>query len=337
MYVLHVGKTSIWLVTVAAIGFGALGGCDRKGDASTQSDSAAAHGGNGPYSVVCTVGMIADLAQAIAGAHATVEAIIGPSVDPHLYQASRRDIVKLNQAEIVFYNGLMLEGKMEDILAKAGGTPVAGQIDATSLLAPADAPGHFDPHVWMDVTLWKDAARVIAQRLSEHDAAHAADYQKNLDTLLPQLDQLNAYAETCIATIPKDSRVLITAHDAFGYFGEAYDIEVRGIQGISTESEAGVRDINALVDLIVSRKIRAVFVESSVSQKNVTALVEGARARDHTLAIGGTLYSDAMGAPGTYEGTYVGMIDHNVTTITRALGGVAPERGMNGKLKSDTR
>ncbi len=319
------------LVALIAVA-GLLAGCE-KGDQPNQSDKPIDNkDGTSRYTIVCTVGMVADLAREIAGDRATVESIIGASVDPHLYQASRGDIVKLNEADVVFYNGLLLEGKMEDILEKCGGVAVAAKIDEAKLIAPPDTPGHFDPHVWMDVPLWQEAAREIAAHLSKYDAAHADEYSANLETLIPKLDRLHAYAQKCIATIPKDSRVLVTAHDAFEYFGRAYDIEVRGIQGISTESEAGVRDINALVDLLVKRKIRAVFVESSVSEKNVRALVEGAAARQHELSIGGTLFSDAMGAPGTYEGTYTGMIDHNVTTITRALGGDAPAGGMDGKL-----
>jgi len=311
-----------------------VGGCD-KGKQPAPDDASNTKAADGRYKIVCTVGMVADLAREIAGDRATVDSIIGASVDPHLYQASRGDIVKLNEADVVFYNGLLLEGKMEDILQKCGGVAVTAEIDQAKLIAPPDTPGHFDPHVWMDVTLWQQAARAIAAYLSKYDAAHAADYQDNLETLLPKLDRLHDYAQECIATIPIDSRVLVTAHDAFEYFGRAYDIEVRGIQGISTESEAGVRDINALVDLLVKRQIRAVFVESSVSEKNVTALVEGAASRKHVLNIGGTLFSDAMGSPGTYEGTYIGMIDHNVTTIARALGGEAPAGGMNGNLTTE--
>jgi len=319
------------LVALMAVA-GLLGGCE-KGNQPSQPDAPTdKNDGTNRYTIVCTVGMVADLTREIAGDRATVESIIGASVDPHLYQASRGDIVKLNEADVVFYNGLLLEGKMEDILEKCGGVAVAATIDVSKLIAPPETPGHYDPHVWMDVPLWQEAAREIAAHLSEYDAAHADEYATNLDALLPDLDRLHAYAQKCIATIPKNSRVLVTAHDAFEYFGRAYDIEVRGIQGISTESEAGVRDINALVDLLVERKIRAVFVESSVSEKNVKALVEGAAARRHELSIGGTLFSDAMGTPGTYEGTYMGMIDHNVTTITRALGGEAPAGGIDGKL-----
>jgi manganese/zinc/iron transport system substrate-binding protein len=184
----------------------------------------------------------------------------------------------------------------------------------------------------MDVTGWMAAVKVVARSLGEVDPANAAYFQQNAERYNAQLAKLDDYAKQALASIPKERRVLITAHDAFNYFGRAYEIEVRGIQGISTESEAGVVDINKLVDLLVERKIPAIFVESSVSDRNIKALVEGSNSRGHAVRIGGQLFSDAMGKPGTYEGTYVGMIDHNVTTIARALGGQAPERGFNGKL-----
>jgi manganese/zinc/iron transport system substrate-binding protein len=193
--------------------------------------------------------------------------------------------------------------------------------------------GHYDPHVWMDVSAWMKAVEVVARSLGEFDPAHAADYTANAEALNKRLAELDAYARKVIGSIPREQRILVTAHDAFNYFGRKYGIEVRGIQGISTESEAGLQDINRLVDLIVAKKLPAVFVETSVSDKNVRSLVEGAASKGWTVRIGGSLFSDAMGAPGTYEGTYIGMIDHNVTTIARALGGEAPARGMSGGLQ----
>jgi manganese/zinc/iron transport system substrate-binding protein len=186
----------------------------------------------------------------------------------------------------------------------------------------------------MDVAGWSQAVEVVARSLGDVDPAHATAYQVNADAYLVELAKLDAYGRTALATIPPEHRVLITAHDAFNYFGRAYGIEVRGIQGISTESEAGVADINRLVDFLVEKKVPAIFVESSVSDKNIRALIEGCNSRGHVVRIGGELYSDAMGAGGTYEGTYLGMLDHNITTITRALGGEAPERGLNGRLRA---
>jgi manganese/zinc/iron transport system substrate-binding protein len=289
------------------------------------------------YTIVTTCGMVTDIVREVAGNKAKVAGLMGEGVDPHLYKPTRDDVAKLLQADVVFYSGLMLEGRMTDTFLKVSrkGTPVFAVtelLDEKFLLEPPEFAGHTDPHVWMDVKGWMDAVKVVARSLGEVDAGNAAYYQQNADRYVAQLAKLNDYAKQALASIPKERRVLITAHDAFNYFGRAYDIDVRGIQGISTESEAGVADINKLVDFIVIKKIPAIFVESSVSDKNIRALVEGSKSRGHDVRIGGQLFSDAMGRPGTYEGTYIGMIDHNVTTITRALGGQAPERGLNGKL-----
>jgi manganese/zinc/iron transport system substrate-binding protein len=289
------------------------------------------------YTIVTTCGMVTDIVREVAGNKAKVVGLMGEGVDPHLYKPTRDDVAKILQADVLFYSGLMLEGRMTDTFLKVArkGTPVFAVtelLDEKFLLEPEEFAGHTDPHVWMDVAGWSAAVKVVARSLSEVDAANAAYYQQNSERYLAELAKLDAYAKQALATIPKDFRVLITAHDAFNYFGRAYGIEVRGIQGISTESEAGVADINKLVDFLVARKIPAIFVESSVSDKNIKALIEGCKSRGHAVRIGGQLFSDAMGKPGTYEGTYIGMIDHNVTTIARALGGQAPERGLNGKL-----
>jgi manganese/zinc/iron transport system substrate-binding protein len=281
--------------------------------------------------------MVADIVQQVAGERAEVTNIIGEGVDPHLYKPTRGDVARLLRADVVFYSGLLLEGKMSDALIRVAskGKPVYAVtelIDEAFLLEPEAFAGHADPHVWMDVRGWMKAVEAVARALAEYDAAYADHYAENARSYLQKLETLDAYARTSLASVPAGSRVLVTAHDAFNYFGRAYDIEVIGIQGISTESEAGLEDINEIVDTLVRRDVRAVFVETSVADKNVKALIEGATARDHAVRIGGALYSDAMGAPGSYEGTYIGMIDHNVTTIARALGGEAPPRGMQGML-----
>lgn len=289
-----------------------------------------------PYKVVGTTGMVTDILRNLAGDRAIVEGIIGEGIDPHLYQATRSDIARLLKADMIFYSGLLLEGKMADALVKVGRTrpvfAVTELIDEATLLQPDEFAGHHDPHVWMDPALWRGCAEMVAKTLAEFDPAGASVYRDNFATYGKSLEELDAYARRVLATIPEKRRILITAHDAFNYLGRAYRIDVRGIQGISTESEAGIADVNKLVDLLVSQKIGAVFVETSVSDKTVRSLIEGAAAQNHRVVIGGNLFSDAMGKPGTYEGTYVGMIDHNVTTIARALGGTAPERGMSGKL-----
>ncbi|MFQ5491235.1 MAG: metal ABC transporter solute-binding protein, Zn/Mn family [Phycisphaerae bacterium] len=295
-----------------------------------------------PYAVTCTTGMVADIVRQVAGDQAKVAGIIGEGVDPHLYQATRSDIALLLRADIVFYSGLMLEGKMADSLIKVARKravfAVTELVDESLLLEPPEFKGHYDPHLWMDPGLWKKASEMVAVTLAEEfDPSMADTYRANYQAYASQLDALDGYARKVLATIPQQKRVLVTAHDAFNYLARAYGLEVRGIQGISTESEAGIEDINRLVNLLVERKIAAVFVETSVSQKNVRSLIEGARSRGHQVVIGGLLFSDAMGKPGTYEGTYIGMIDHNVTTIARALGGQAPKGGMQGRLSLSER
>lgn len=327
---------SFLAVVIAAI---PLVGCGPQVDSSDTDASYTAE----PYTVVCTVGMITDIVRNVAGDYAQVEGIIGEGVDPHLYKPTRSDVVTLSSADVVFYNGLMLEGKMTDVLVRvaSSGKPVKAVTEAILagpdyLMEKDDGSEHTDPHVWMDVRGWIQAVPVIAEALASFDPKHADVYAINAALYMKQLEGLDAYAQKSIASIPESQRVLVTAHDAFNYLGRATGLTVRGIQGVSTESEAGVRDLEELVDYIVAQKIPAVFVETSVADKNVRALVEGANARGHAVQIGGALFSDAMGQPGTYEGTYIGMIDHNITTITRALGGDAPEAGMQGKLTGVT-
>ena len=321
----------------------ALAACDAStADGNRPADGSHSTGKGGaadnrPHNVVVTTAMIGDIVRHVAGDRADVHVLMGPGVDPHLYRPTRGDIESMLGADLVFYNGLNLEGKMGDAFVKAarGGRrvfAVTELIEESYLLSPEAFAGHDDPHVWMDPGGWRRATEVVVKALVEFDSAHAADFESRGKAYLQQLDDLDDYARQCISSIPQSQRVLVTAHDAFNYFARAYRIEVRGIQGISTESEAGLQQVEQLVSMLVSRRIPAVFTESSVSDKNVKALVEGASAKGHAVKIGGELFSDAMGAPGTYEGTYVGMIDHNVTVITRALRGSAPERGMSGKL-----
>ena len=298
-------------------------------------DSPAARTADGPFGIVATTGMIGDVAAQIAGDRAKVQTLIGEGVDPHLYKPAAMDVRMLQGADMVFYNGLMLEGKMSDVLGRLGqsGKRLYAVSDGMEGYVMTSANGHHDPHIWMDVAGWTQAARVITTRLREFDPPHADAYAQRSAAYIKELEKLDAYARTSLTSIPEPQRVLVTAHDAFSYMARAYVLQVRGIQGISTESEAGLKDIETLVRFLVDRKIPAVFVETSVSRKNIQALIEGASAAGHEVRIGGTLFSDAMGAAGSYEGTYIGMIDHNVTTITRALGGTAPEKGLNGKLK----
>lgn len=303
--------------------------CDR-----TQADP---QGPDRKLKVVCTIGMIGDVARSVAGDRADVVTLMGAGVDPHLYKPTRSDMAELMSADVIFYNGLLLEGKMTDAFIRAATAgrrvfAVTEELDEQYLLEPEELAGHYDPHVWMDPRAWARAVDVIERRLIEIDPPGATTYSDNASHYRQTLLRLDQYADNVLSSVPIERRVLVTAHDAFNYFGRRYAYEVVGIQGISTESEAGIQDIERIVGLIVERGIPAVFVESTVAERNVRALISGAAARGHHVVIGGTLFSDAMGTEGTYEGTYVGMIDHNVTIIARSLGGEAPERGMDGRL-----
>ncbi|MBA4493334.1 metal ABC transporter solute-binding protein, Zn/Mn family [Paenactinomyces guangxiensis] len=275
----------------------------------------------GPLQVTTTTGMIADLVENVGGKHVQVTGLMGPGVDPHLYKASQGDIEKLDEADVIFYNGLHLEGKMTDIFTKMAHSkpviPVAEKIDEKLLLETAD--GQNDPHIWFDVQLWMKATERVKEGLIEIDPAHKKDYEQQAAAYLKKLAELDQYAKQQLNTIPKERRVLVTAHDAFSYFGRAYEIEVVGLQGISTASEYGLKDVQRIVNLLTERKIKAVFVESSVSKRPIEAVVQGAKKKNHEVTIGGTLFSDAMGEKGTEEGTYIGMVRHNIDTIVKAL------------------
>lgn len=286
---------------------------------------------------VATIGMIEDTVRKVGGERLDVVGLIGSGVDPHLFKPTRSDVQRLIDADVIFYNGLLLEGRMVDSFERAGssGIPVHGVNELLGdeyLLEPDEFEGHYDPHVWMDPRAWAVTVDVVRDALIELDPEGEAEYRENAERYRREIEALDAYAAEVLGSVPEGQQVLVTAHDAFNYFGRRYGFDVVGIQGISTESEAGVRDIERLVDMLVERQIGAVFVESTVSERNINQLVAGAAARGHTVAIGGELFSDAMGDAGTYEGTYIGMIDHNVTTIARALGGSAPSGGFHGKL-----
>lgn len=329
-------RTRFWLAASLVLGvLPLLGGCSRS---PQLKDTSSAASGEAPIVAVATVGMVADMVREIGGTRVEVIQIMGPGVDPHLYKTTRDDVREIMRGDLIFYSGLMLEGKMSDTLEKIGQTKpvyaVTEQIDPAYLLEPEDFAGHYDPHVWMDVSAWAQCVGVVAKALSEHDPEHAEAYAAAAAAYAAELDELHRYGVERIASIPPERRLLITSHDAFNYFGRAYQLDVVGVQGLSTDSEAGLQQINRLVDLIVEREVQAVFVESSVPQKNIRSLIDGARSRGHNVVIGSELYSDAMGPNGTYEGTYIGMLDHNITRVTRALGGEAPERGLRGQLRS---
>lgn len=276
-----------------------------------------------PIRVVTTIGMISDIVQNVGGARVQVTDLMGPGIDPHLYKASEGDVIRLAGADIVFYNGLHLEAAMGKVLERMQGrvrtVAVTERIDRALLLAPPQFEGAYDPHVWFDVTLWMQAVARVRDALAELDPASASFYQANAADYLAELEELNNYVKFKAAEAPPPQRVLITAHDAFNYFGRAYGFEVRGLQGISTASEAGAADVQALAQFIAERRIPAIFVESSVPQRTLEAVQAAVRARGFDVRIGGQLFSDAMGDPGTPAGDYAGMVRHNIDTIVNAL------------------
>ena len=293
-----------------------LAGCGGEGATDPQ-------GGSGPLRVVATTSLIADTASRIAGPHARVEGLMGPGVDPHLYKASESDVRRLAEADLVLYNGLHLEGKMGDILTKmARSRPVVAvteEIPQEQLREPPEFAGQYDPHVWFDVSLWEKTLDPIARELSALDPAHAADYKANAEALRAELRELDAWVKQQIGGVPEQQRVLVTAHDAFGYFGRRYGMEVIGLQGISTLSEAGLHDVERVVDVVLDRKVKAIFVESSVPRRSIEAVQAALREKGHPVEIGGQLYSDSLGAAGSPAGTYPGMVRANVQTVVEAL------------------
>jgi manganese/zinc/iron transport system substrate-binding protein len=274
--------------------------------------------------VTTTTGMIADIVRNVGGDRVEVTGLMGPGVDPHLYKPSTGDVFKLDSADIIFYGGLHLEGRMAELFEKMAenGKPafaVSEEIDPARLLDSADYAGQHDPHIWFDVTLWQYAVRKVAKEMANFDPNSRNIYERNRDAYLEQLDELHRYARAQIDLIPQPARVLITAHDAFGYFGAQYGFEVKGLQGTSTATEASARNVQELAQLITDRKIKAIFVESSVPSATIEAVQKAVQARGWAVKIGGELFSDAMGTAGTPEGTYIGMVKHNVDTIVNAL------------------
>ncbi len=329
----QVRQISVWIASILCL---VSSGCDRP--ASSPPD---AREKPSKFRVVTTTGMVTDVTRQVVGQRGEVFGLIEAGVDPHLFKPTRGHAKQLHIADIVFHSGLMLEGRMGESFTQLqrSGKPVFAvteALDKEFLFSPPNFAGHYDPHVWMDVKAWSLCVDHIASSMAKFDAEHAEEYRTNAKAYREELSKLDDYVRGVIESIPESQRVLVTAHDAFEYFSRAYGIKVKSVQGVSTEAEAGVNDVNQLVDFLVERKLPAIFVESSVNAKNIQAVIEGAKSRGVTVQVGGELFSDAMGAEGTYEGTYIGMIDHNATLIARALGGTAPERGLNGKLKEPT-
>jgi manganese/zinc/iron transport system substrate-binding protein len=285
---------------------------------------------------VATTAIIGDALRSAVGEAVDLRVLMGEGVDPHSYQATRSDIAALASADIVVWHGLHLEAQFERLMGDlARRRPVVALAQALAparLIANPDFADRYDPHVWMDPALWKEMLTLAAGTLSPRLPGGAPALADRLSAALAEVDALDAYARRVLGAVEPGRRVLVTAHDAFAYFGRAFGFEVAGIQGISTDSEAGLADVARIVDLVVSRRVPAVFVESSVPERNVRAIVEGAAAKGHAVRIGATLFSDALGPAGTYEGTWLGMMDHNVTAIARALGGGGDGRGRLGRL-----
>jgi manganese/zinc/iron transport system substrate-binding protein len=276
--------------------------------------------------VVATTGMVADIVRNVGGEHVQVTALMGPGVDPHLYKASEGTVIRLAEADIVFYSGLHLEAGMAKVFERMHGqvrtVAVTDGIDRSVLMSPPEFEGSYDPHVWFDVSLWSKTIEPVRTALTELDPAHAEAYAGNAERYQRQLENLDAYVRAQAARVPPAKRVLITAHDAFNYFGLAYGFQVRGLQGISTATEASTADVQSLAGYITERQIPAIFVESSVPQRTVEAVQAAVRAHGFVVEIGGQLFSDAMGNPGTPEGTYIGMVRYNIDTIVSALLGL---------------
>jgi manganese/zinc/iron transport system substrate-binding protein len=280
---------------------------------------------NKTIQVVATTGIVGDVVKNIGGERVAVTALMGPGVDPHLYKASEGDVRSLEQADMIFYNGLHLEAGLSGVLERMGDQinviAVTDSIERSNLIAPPEFAGAYDPHVWFNVSLWMKTAETVRDALIKLDPKSADIYQANAEKYLSELEDLHNYVQSRAAELPQEQRILITAHDAFNYFGRAYGFEVRGLQGISTASEAGASDVQALADFIVENQVPAVFIESSVPRRNVEALQAAVQAKGFEVRIGGELFSDAMGDPGTVEGTYIGMVKHNINTIVSALKG----------------
>ena len=310
-------RFSLWLA--ACVLFAAIG-CARQTDSGGAADFT-----DRKMNVVVTTNIIGDLVRRVAGDHVALTTLMGPGVDPHLYRASEGDVQTMAEADLVLYNGLHLEGKMTDVFAQMNERSVptsalADEAVSDSLLIPStEYASSYDPHVWFDVELWAKVTRHVSEVMAARDTAHGEIYRRNAEAYVQRLDSLDRYVTEQARRIPEEQRVLVTSHDAFRYLGQAYDIEVRGLQGISTATEAGTQDVQNLADFVTKRKIPALFVESSVSPRGINAVQEAVKSKGFSVTVGGTLYGDALGNRGSPTGTYVGALRHNIDTIVEGL------------------
>ena len=307
--------SSILVLSIIAI---FVSGCTSSKDTINTGDK------KGKYKVITTTTMLSDMAQTIGGEYIEVKGLMGPGVDPHLYKASAGDVGLMQNADMVVYNGLHLEGKMGEVFEKLSGSgklivSVADGVKEENLLKSQDVSVSHDPHIWFDVNIWKDVSIELTKGLKKLDKEHEKEFDANLKDYLAELDELDEYIRKRALELPEENRVLITAHDAFNYFGKSYGFDVRGLQGISTASEAGTSDVRELANFIVERKIKAVFIESSVPKKNIEALQEAVKAKGFDVKIGGELYSDSIGDIGSKAETYIGTFKSNIDTIVDAL------------------
>ena len=302
-------------ISVCLIGILVWSGCDPKGQPDAATDD--------KLRVVTTIGMITDVVKNVGGPRVEVTGMVAPGVDPHFYNPTPKDVQRLGSAHIIFYNGLYLEAKMVDILAKMSTdtltVAVTDGVDRNLLLTPAEYDGLYDPHLWFDVKLWMQTVGKVRDALIEFDADNTGLYRSNAEHYLTKLVELDEYVKSQVERVPSEQRVLVTAHDCFNYFGEAYGFEVRGLQGISTATEVGIADVQELATFIAARGISAIFVESSVSPRSLEAVKAAVQSKGFDVEIGGVLFTDAMGKEGTPEGTYIGMIRYNIDTIVHAL------------------
>ncbi len=277
---------------------------------------------NQKLNVVTTTSMITDLVKNIGRDAIEIQGLMGSGVDPHLYKASEGDVSKLVNADVIFYNGLHLEGKLVEIFEKMQHSKtiaIGESLDKNILIGSDYFASNYDPHIWFDIRNWKTVTQFVIQKLKELDPKNSTVFETNGKAYLEQLTTLESKLNQTVATLPTEKRILVTAHDAFSYFGEAYDFNVVGLQGLSTATEAGVQDVQKLANFIIEKKVKAIFVESSVPKRTIEALQAAVKSKGHEVTIGGTLFSDALGNTGTSEGTYIGMFEYNVNTIINAL------------------
>ncbi len=324
-------QRSLFTFSAATLGFLllALAGCN-KAESHSHGDSGSAiirtFAGQHPIKIVCTTGQVAEMVSRIGGEHVQVDTLMGADIDPHLFRPRATHVDQLTGADAIFFNGLHLEGRMSDLFVQMARTrptyAVTEGLQARAderLREPPEFAGMYDPHVWHNVALWSDCVSDVAKTLSEFDPDHADTFLKNAEAYLVELAELDQFCKDEIAKIPEQRRVLVTAHDAFGYFGKAYGLEVFGLKGISSEEEKDLAHQEEIQEMLIERKIPAVFVESSIAHRTVEALAEPCRDAGHDLKIGGELYADALGPEETEESTYAGMVRHNVKTIVDAL------------------